>query len=483
MFVNRTPRFEPLSADALDVIDRGWKRLVSDLGIKFLHEPSLELLAREGQRVEDEVAFLDPDWVLEKIRSTPTEFTLRARNPERDVRFGPDNMVFCTGQSMPFCDDGVTGRREGTLDDAVKLIRAAHVTPEIDTPGYPIIECNDRPIDSRHLDLQLAMYENCDMAVGAAQIHLNGVIDSIAMAEMALGGYDALEANPGVFGTINANSPLMFDTRMLESLWLLAERNQIVNVTPFIMMGAMGPVSVPAALAQQTAEALAGIALVQAIRPGCPAIMGSFVSNTDMKSGSPGFGGPEAAMGILATGQIARRHGVLWRSGGGGLNASPAVDAQASWESLNTMLPAFLAGANLQLHTTGWLEGGLVHSFAKVAMDTEMLRNMIEQFTPIEFSDDTLAFGAHEEVGHAGHFFGAAHTLEHFRDCFYRPTVWTTDNQSAWQKKGAKDATRRALDEFDAMQAAWAENPSTLDPDLHAELKAYVDRRRTELGD
>lgn len=482
MFVNRTPRFEPLSTDALDVIDRGWKRLVSELGIKFLHEPSLELLRREGQRVEDEVAFLDPDWVLAKIASTPTAFTLRARNPERDVRFGPDNMVFCTGQSMPFSDDGVTGRREGTLDDAVQLLRAAQVTPEIDTPGYPIIEVNDRPIDSRHLDLQLAMYENTDMGVGAAQIHLNGVIDSIAMAELVLGA-DAMTSDPMTFGTINANSPLMFDTRMLESLWYLAERGQIVNVTPFIMMGAMGPVSVPAALAQQTAEALAGIALVQAIRPGCPAIMGSFVSNTDMKSGSPGFGGPEAALGILATGQIARRHGVLWRSGGGGLNASPAVDAQASWESLNTMLPAFLAGANLQLHTTGWLEGGLVHSFAKVAMDTEMLRNMIEQFTPIEFSDETLAFGAHEEVGHAGHFFGAAHTLEHFRDCFYRPTVWTTDNYSAWQKKGGPNATERALAEFQAMQAAWAENPPTLDPDLHAELKAYVDRRRAELGD
>ena len=482
MFVNRTPRFEPLSEDALDTIDRGWKRLVSELGIKFLHEPSLELFRREGQRVEDEVVFLDPDWLLERVRTTPTEFTLRARNAERDVRFAPDTMVFCAGQSMPFCDDGVTGRRDGTLDDAVKLLRAAQVTPEIDTPGYPIIEVNDRPIDSRHLDLQLAMYENTDMGVGAAQIHLNGVIDSIAMAELVLGA-EATTSDPMTFGTINANSPLMFDTRMLESLWYLAERGQIVNVTPFIMMGAMGPVSVPAALAQQTAEALAGIALVQAIRPGCPAIMGSFVSNTDMKSGSPGFGGPEAALGILATGQIARRHGVLWRSGGGGLNASPAVDAQSSFEALNTMLPAFLAGANLQLHTTGWLEGGLVHSFAKVAMDTEMLRNMIEQFTPIEFSDDTLAFGAHEEVGHAGHFFGAAHTLEHFRDCFYRPTVWTTDNFSAWQKKGGLDATQRALAEFDAMQERWAENPPTLDPDLHAELKAYVDRRRAELGD
>lgn len=483
MFVNRMPRFEPLAPDALDVIDRGWRRLVSELGIKFMHEPSLELFAREGQRVEDEVVFLDPDWLLERISTTPTSFRLLSRNPDKHVQFGPDHMVFCTGQSMPFVDDGRTGRRDGTLDDAVTLLRAAQVTPEIDTPGYPILECNDRPLDSRHLDLQLAMYENTDLPVGAAQIHLNGVIDSIAMAEMALGGPDVLERDAGVFGTINANSPLTFDTRMLESLWMLAERNQIVNVTPFIMMGAMGPVSVPAALAQQTAESLAGIALVQAIRPGCPAIMGSFVSNTDMKSGSPGFGGPEAAFGILATGQIARRHNVLWRAGGGGLNASPAVDGQSSFEALNTMLPSFLAGANLQLHVTGWLEGGLVHSFAKVAMDTEMLRNMIQEFTPVEFTDDALAFGAHEEVGHGGHFFGAAHTLEHFRDCFYRPEVWTTDNYSAWQKKGGLNATERALGQFDAMQAAWEEHPPALDPDLHAELRAYVDRRRTELGD
>ena len=236
MFVNRTPRFEPLSVDALDTIDRGWKRLVSEVGIKFLHEPSLELFAREGQRVEDEVVFFDPDWILERIKTTPTEFRLLSRNPDKHVQFGPNNMVFCTGQSMPFCDDGVTPRREGTLADAVQLLRAAQMTPEIDTPGYPIIEVNDKPIDSRHLDLQLAMYENTDLAVGAAQIHLNGVLDSIAMAEMVLGGPDVLEQDPAVFGTINANSPLMFDTRMLESLWMLAERNQIVNITPFIMM-------------------------------------------------------------------------------------------------------------------------------------------------------------------------------------------------------------------------------------------------------
>ena len=284
MFVNRTPRFEPLSSDALDTIDRGWKRIVSDIGIKFVHEPSVELFKREGQRVEDDVVFFDPEWLLERISTTPTEFTLLSRNPGKHVRFGPDNMVFCTGQSMPFVDDG-TSRREGTLADAVQLLRAAQVTPEIDTTGYPIVEVNDKPIDSRHLDLQLAMYENTDLAVGAAQIHLNGVIDSIAMAEMVLGGPDVLEKDAAVFGTINANSPLMFDTRMLESLWLLAERNQIVNVTPFIMMGAMGPVSVPAALAQQTAESLAGIALVQAIRPGCPAVMGSFVANTDVRDG------------------------------------------------------------------------------------------------------------------------------------------------------------------------------------------------------
>ena len=301
------------------------------------------------------------------------------------------------------------------------------------------------------------------------------------MAAIVAGSREALLERPTLAGVINCNSPLRYDIRMLESLFELATAGQIVIVTPFILMGAMGPVSIPAALAQQTAESLAALTLVQLIRPGCPAIMGSFVSHTDMQSGSPGFGGPESAVGILATGQIARRYGLLWRSGGGGLTSAQIVDAQAAFESLNTMLPAFMAGANFQLHTAGWMESGLVACFEKFALDIEILRILQREFTPLEIDEESLAFDAHLEVGHGGHFFGAAHTLERFRDCFYRPTVFSTENFDRWTRYGSLDTAARAAKRWPERLERWA--PPPLDDGIHQELEEYVVRRTAELGD
>ena len=273
-------------------------------------------------------------------------------------------MIFCSVQSAPFVSEG-DRRGDGTFDDYRRLVRLTHTIDELDTAGYPICEAGDLPIDSRHLQMLLTLYTDSDKPLGTAQFNPVGAGDSIAMAEIAF-GREALEREPHMFGIANANSPLRFDERMIGSLMLLAAANQIVVVTPFILMGAMGPVSIPAALSQQIAEQLAGICLAQLVRPGAPVVMGSFISHTDMQSGSPGFGGPEAAIGLLASGQIARRFGLPWRAGGGALTSSQSVDAQAAFEGLNTMLPAFLAGANLLLHTCGWLESGLVASLREV---------------------------------------------------------------------------------------------------------------------
>ena len=230
-------------------------------------------------------------------------------------------------------------------------------------------------------------------------------------------------------------------------------------ITPFILMGAMGPVSIPAALAQQTAEALAGMVLTQLVRPGAPAIMGSFVSHSDMQSGSPGFGGPESAIGLLVSGQIARRYGLLWRAGGGGLTSAITVDAQAAAESLNTLTPAFLAGANLMLHAAGWLESGLVSCFEKYMLDIELLRILREQLRPLEIDEESLAFGAHDEVRHGGHFFGAAHTLERFRTCFYRPIVFSTENFDRWNRLGQLDTAARAAIRWQEALATYEQPP------------------------
>jgi trimethylamine--corrinoid protein Co-methyltransferase len=267
---------------------------------------------------------------------------------------------------------------------------------------------------------------------------------------------------------------------MLAAMFEYVRAGQPVVITPFLLMGAMSPVSVPASLVQQMAEGLAGVALAQLLRPGCPVVFGSFLSNTDMQSGSPSFGTPESAVGLFCTGQIARHFGLPWRSGGG-LTASQTVDAQAAYEAMMTMLPTFLAGANWVMHSAGWLESGLVSCYEKFVVDIEILRMLQEEFTPLEVDEASLAYDAHVEVGAGGHFLGAAHTLERFRDCFYRPLLSSTENFERWNRLGARDATERAGELWRTTLEEYEQPP--LDDGIRAELDAYVTRRRTELGD
>jgi trimethylamine---corrinoid protein Co-methyltransferase len=311
--------------------------------------------------------------------------------------------------------------------------------------------------------------------------------DTIAMTEILFGGGSgrsagraSIESVPAIISLINCNSPLRWDDRMLDAQFEYCAANQPVVLTPFLLMGAMSPVTIPAALAQQLAEAFAGIALAQLIRPGCPVIFGSFLSNIDMQSGSPSFGTPESAMGLLCTGQLARHYGLPFRTGGG-LNSSQTADAQAAYESLMTLLPTFLAGTNFVLHAAGWLEGGLVSCYEKFIIDIELLRELRVEFTPLEITEESLAFGAHVEVGHGGHFLGAAHTMERFRDCFYRPLLSSTANFERWLRLGGKDATERAAEIWRSTVDAY--EPPPLDDAIRAELDDYVARRRRELGD
>jgi trimethylamine--corrinoid protein Co-methyltransferase len=304
--------------------------------------------------------------------------------------------------------------------------------------------------------------------------------DTIRMGEILFGGRDAIEATPASISLINVNSPLRYDDRMLSALMEYARAGQALIITPFLLMGAMSPVSIPATLVQQMAEALAGIALVQLVRPGSPVVFGSFLSNTDMQSGSPSFGTPESAIGLFCTGQIARSFGLPFRSGGG-LNSSQTVDAQAAYESLMTMLPTFLAGANFVMHSAGWLEAGLVSCYEKFIVDIEILRQLRHEFSPLEIDEASLAFGAHEEVGPGGHFLGAMHTLERFRECFYRPLLSSTENFERWQRKGGLDATARAAVLWRETLEAYEE--PALDDGVRGELEQFVVRRRAELGD
>jgi trimethylamine--corrinoid protein Co-methyltransferase len=480
LFVNGMPRYEVLSEDAIQVLDRGWRRIVSELGIEFLLPEAVEAFRAAGQRVEGEhLVKLDPEFVLEQVAKAPSEFELQARNPDHNAHIGGDHMVFAPVYGCPFIREGEV-RRDAKMADFENLVRLAQAFPELDSPGGTICEPEDRPLDSRHLDMVYALQTLSDKPYMGSVTSGPNAADTIRMSEILFGGREAIERAPASISLINVNSPLRYDDRMLGAMMEYVRARQAVVISPFLLMGAMSPVSLPATLVQQIAEALAGIALAQLVNPGTPVVFGSFLSNTDMQSGSPSFGTPESAIGVLCTGQIARHFNLPWR-GGGAMNASQTVDAQAAYESLMTLLPTFLAGTNFVMHAAGWLEGGLVSCYEKFIVDIELLRELRHEFTPLEIDEESLAFGAHQEVGAGGHFLGAVHTLERFRECFYRPLLSSTENFDRWSRNGGRDTTARAAELWRTTLEGY-EQPA-LDDGVRAELQEYVSRRRTELGD
>ena len=480
MFLNAMPRFEPLSEEALAVMDAGVDRLAAEIGVQFDHPRALELFTAAGQTVEDSCVRFDPGFLRAQAALAPREFRLRARNSERDLIVGGDHMIFCPAQGPPFVRIG-DERRDGTLADLESLLKLTHLHDSLDTPGRNILEPNDVPLDVRHLVRALAAIRLTDRVWGGEPSSEEAANDCLRLADIVFGGRHAIEETPVLFANCNVNSPLRFDSRMLEGILNYAAAGQAVIVTPFLLMGAMAPVSVPAALVQQCVEALAGIALVQLVRPGTPCVIGSFLSATDMKTGSPAFGGPESAIGLYDSGQITRRLGLPWRSGGGTLTASPLADFQAGYEAMNTLQAAFLSGANVCWQSAGWLEGGLVTSFEKFVADCELLDLLLHQFRVPVVDEESLAFGAHVEVGHGGHFFGAEHTLARFRDCFWRPTVGTTDNVDRWTRRGSLDHSARAGVRWRELLDTYERPP--LDDAVEEELVEYVERRAAELGD
>ncbi len=477
MFRNQMPRYEILSQEAMAVLDIGWRRIVSEMGVEFMSPWAVDLLREAGQHVEGENVKFDPDWILAQVAKAPREFDMRARNPKNNVHLGGDSMVFAGVYGPPFVRRGDV-RRDATFEDFQNFCKLAQSFDALDTVGGVVCEPNDLSLDSRHLDMAYAAATLTDKMFMGNVVTAENAQDVIRMAEIIHGGRAAIEETPALISLINCNSPLRWDDRMLDSLREYALAGQPVICTPFLLMGAMSPVTIPASLAQQIAEALTGIALAQVIRPGTPVVFGSFLSNIDMQSGSPQFGTPESGIGLLCTGQIARHFGLPFR-GGGGLNSAHTADMQAGTQTMMTMMPTFLAGTNYVLHTAGWLEGGLVAGYEKFILDIEVLESLIHEFKPVHFDEAELAFDAHVEAGHGGHFLGTMHTMERFRTCFYRPWVSTAESFDRWTKNGSKKADVRALDVVDKKLEAYT--LPEMDPQVLAELDEFVSMRKSQL--
>jgi trimethylamine---corrinoid protein Co-methyltransferase len=479
MFENRMPRYEILSEEAMATLEAGWRRLVRDIGVEFASDWAVELFRQAGQDIDGQTVRFDPDFLLEQVAKAPREFDVQARNPQRSLHIGGNHMAFGAVYGPPFVREADV-RREATLEDFRRFAMLSQAYDVLDSAGGVVCEPNDAPLDSRHLDMLLALQTLTDKVYMGNVVSGPNADDTIRMTEILFGGRETIEQTPATISLINCNSPLRWDDRMLDAQRVYSAANQPVVLTPFLLMGAMSPVTIPAALVQQIAEALSGIALSQLIRPGAPVIFGSFLSNIDMQSGSPQFGTPESGIGLLCTGQIARRFGLPFRSGGA-LTSSQVPDAQAGYEALMTLLPTFLAGANWVMHSAGWLEGGLVSCYEKFVIDAQLVEMLQHEFTPLEIDEAALAFDAHAEVGHGGHFLGAMHTMERFRTCFYRPFLSSSDNFERWVSRGANDTAARAGERWRAALEAYEVPP--LDDAVRAELEEFAAKRRIELGD
>ena len=470
-----------LSADQVEAIHDTSLRILEELGIELLSARAREVLRRAGAMVDEatQTVKLDRGLVARALASAPRTFDLTPRNPLKRVTLGGSHLNFGLVAGPPNVHDHERGRRSGNLRDYCDFIRLAQYFNVIHLIGNQVCAPVELPANSRHLDTYRANLLYSDLVYHCTALGAGRARDGIAMMAIARGvSIEQLAAEPALITIISMNSPRRLDEAMAEGLVQMASCGQAVVITPFTLMGAMAPVTLAAALAQQNAEALFGIALAQAVRPGTPVMYGAFTSNVDLRSGAPAFGTPENAKANVASGQLARHYGLPYRSSNA--SASNAADAQGAYETGLSLWGAVLGHANLVYHAAGWQEGGLTASFEKLVLDVEMLQMVTEFLRPIVVDEASLGFDAIGRVAPGGHFFGDAHTLARYEQAFYQPLVSDWRNHESWQLDGGRDATMRATRIWKQALQEYVE--PAIDPGVREALDDYVIRRRTQIG-
>lgn len=470
-----------ISQDELESIHLASLRVLKEIGVDVLHDEARRIMKAHGADVREgtqRVRF-DSDMILELISHCPSEFTIHARNPAHNVRFGGDNVIFLMMASAPNCSDVDRGRRSGNQADYRNFLKLAQMHNVLHgTGGYPVEPTDIHP-SVRHLECIRDMVTLTDKMFHIYSLGRERNVDGIEIARIARGvSREQLQEEPSVFTIINTNSPLRLDIPMMEGIIQMSSMGQVVVVTPFTLSGAMAPVTIAGALVQQNAEALAGISFAQMVKKGAPVGYGGFTSNVDMKSGAPAFGTPEYMKAQLVGGQLARRYNIPYRTSN--VCAANAVDAQAAYESVFSLWGAMQGGGNMLMHGAGWLEGGLRCSYEKTILDIDLLQMVTEFLTPLDFSEDALAIDAIRDVGPGGHFFGTQHTQDRYKTAFYSPIVSDWRNFETWTEAGSPTAVERANRIWKERLAGY-EQPA-MDPAIREELDAFVEKRKAEGG-
>jgi len=476
----RVPVYEIAPEEVLATVEHNAETILEEIGIDFHDDPgSLDLFRRHGAEVDGDRVRFPRGMCREILASAPAVFTQHARNPERSVEIGGDHTVLVPAYGPPFIRSLDEGRRYANIEDFRNFARLAYMSPGLHHNGGTLCEPVDLPVSRRHLEMVYSHIRYSDKAFMGSVTAPERAEDSVNLAKLVFGD-EFVENNCVLINLINANSPMTYDGTMLGAARVYAEHNQATVISPFILSGAMSPVTILGTCAQILAEALAGMSFVQLVKPGAPVVFGTFASSISMQSGAPTFGSPEPSVVLNICASLARRLNVPFRSGGG-LCASKIADAQAAYESANTLQAAATAGVNFMLHTAGWLEGGLVMGYEKFVMDADQAGMLAVYLSGIDTSENGQAMDAIREVGPGKHFLGCAHTLANFESAFYRSTIADNNSFEQWSGDGALDANQRANALWKKMLREYQEPP--IDPGLDEALREYIDRRGAELGD
>jgi len=469
-----------LSDDQIETIHSRALDVLEEIGMDVLNKEAISIYAKAGAKVEGDRVRIGRDIIEEALKTPPAEFTFHARNPAHNIQMGGKWIAFAPVGGPPNCSDTDRGRRPGTLEDNANFIRLSQFFNCIHTAGGGSVDALDVHASVRHLHIMRNKVRLSDKLLYTISTGRARLFDGMEIARMARGlTEEQFLKEPSCYTVINTNSPLKLDDPMGMGIIEMARRNQVVVCTPFTLAGAMAPVTIAGALVEQNAEALAGLALSQLANPGAPFVYGGFTSNVDMKSGAPAFGTPEYMKACIMGGQMARRYKLPYRTSN--TNAANMVDAQAAYESVFSLWGAIMGGGNLIQHAAGWLEGGLVASYEKFALDADLLQMVMEFLKPLDFSEDALGLDAMREVGPGGHFFGAEHTQRRYLSAFYAPIISDWRNFAQWEASGSPQAWQKANEVWKRALAEYQEPP--LDPAIRDEIDAFVARREKEGGE
>jgi trimethylamine---corrinoid protein Co-methyltransferase len=481
-FLTRTlAPFEVLGEEGLSTLEANADTILQEVGLEFRGDPeALRLLKDGGADVSGERVRFPRGLARQLVQATaPREFTQYARNHDHDVRIGGDATVLAPNYGSPFVRDLDGGRRYGTIEDFRNFVKLAYMSPHLHHSGGTVCEPVDVPVNKRHLDMVYSHVRYSDKPFMGSVTAPERAKDTVEMARIVFGA-DYLETHPVILSLINANSPLVWDATMLGALRAYAEANQATLITPFILAGAMAPVTAAGVCAQTLAEAMGGMALVQLIRPGAPVVLGSFASSISMQSGAPTFGTPEPALVLYTMAALARRLGVPFRSGGN-LCASKIPDAQAAYESAATFVPTILAGVNFVLHAAGWLEGGLAIGYEKFILDADQCGMAAVFVKGVDMSDNGQALDAILQNAPGQHYLGSAHTLANFESAFYRSEIADNNSFEQWQEDGSLDAAQRANRIWKRMLREY-EAPA-IDEGVDEALQEFIAKRKASMPD